>query len=83
MEVVSQEHKVRKLAYWLYLLKGKKSGSELENWLKAEKTVEVFEDGVAKAVKYLSIFAFNLAVIVLLAYFILPLFGYKIILEQF
>ncbi len=83
MVAVNQEHKIRKLAYWLYLLRGKKSGSELENWLKAEKTVEVFEDSVAKSAKYLSIFAFNLAIIVLLAYYVLPLFGYKIIFEQF
>lgn len=79
---MAQEHKVRKLAYWLYLLKGKKSGDDLGNWLRAEKTVERFEDFVTKCAKYASIVIFVLIIIALLAYFILPLLGYRVILER-
>ncbi|MEW6009308.1 MAG: DUF2934 domain-containing protein [Candidatus Omnitrophota bacterium] len=79
---MAQEHKVRKLAYWLYLLKGKKSGDDLGDWLKAEKTVACFEDFIAKCAKYTSIVIFVLTIIVLLAYFILPFLGYRVIIES-
>jgi len=79
---MAQEHKVRKLAYWLYLLKGKKSGNDLEDWLKAEKAVECFEDLVAKSAKYASIVIFVLIVVFLVAYFALPLLGYQVAIQK-
>ena len=41
---VSLEVRIRRRAYELYVKRGKQSGSELGDWLQAEKEIQMAED---------------------------------------
>jgi hypothetical protein len=42
--VLSPEEQIRRLAYALYIERGKQSGSELDDWLQAEEEIRRAEE---------------------------------------
>jgi hypothetical protein len=82
MVPANQEHKIRKMAYWLYLLNGRKHGNDLEDWLRAERFVVKFEDLMLRLFKVLAVFLLIWLIIIIAAFFILPYFGYQVSVQK-
>jgi hypothetical protein len=74
---MDKEKRIRKVAFWLYLLKGKKTGEDLEHWLKAEKFVAQLDGLVTKCIKFIAVVALIVLIIYLINFFVLPYFGYQ------